>query len=104
MAIFGYGRVSTKEQTTENQRREIEAAGYAVDFWHADDGVSGKVSAAQRPQFAPDSGGRPARRHGMVESPPRNTARALARNGCVSHAGGGTPCLSAGGSLQRCHG
>ena len=52
MAVFGYGRVSTKEQTTENQRREIEAAGYTVDFWHADEGVSGKVSAAQRPQFA----------------------------------------------------
>ncbi len=52
MAIFGYGRVNTKEQTTENQRREIEAAGYAIDFWHADEGVSGKVSAAQRPQFA----------------------------------------------------
>lgn len=52
MAIFGYGRVSTKEQTTENQRREIEAAGYAIDYWHADEGVSGKVSAAQRPQFA----------------------------------------------------
>lgn len=52
MAIFGYGRVSTKEQTTENQRREIEAAGYAVDYWYADEGVSGKVSAAQRPQFA----------------------------------------------------
>ena len=52
MATFGYGRVSTKEQTTENQRREIEAAGYATDYWHADEGVSGKVSAAQRPQFA----------------------------------------------------
>ncbi|TQK00148.1 recombinase family protein [Herbaspirillum sp. SJZ107] len=52
MAIFGYGRVSTKEQTTENQRREIEAAGYAVDYWYADEGVSGKVSASQRPQFA----------------------------------------------------
>lgn len=52
MAIFGYGRVSTKEQTTENQRREIEAAGYTVDYWHADEGVSGKVAAAQRPQFA----------------------------------------------------
>ncbi|QNA88695.1 recombinase family protein [Massilia sp. Dwa41.01b] len=52
MAIFGYGRVSTKEQTTENQRREIEAAGYAIDYWHADEGVSGKVAASQRPQFA----------------------------------------------------
>jgi DNA invertase Pin-like site-specific DNA recombinase len=52
MATFGYGRVSTKEQTTENQRREIEAAGYKVEYWYADDGVSGKVSALQRPQFA----------------------------------------------------
>jgi DNA invertase Pin-like site-specific DNA recombinase len=52
MAVFGYGRVSTKEQTTANQRREIETAGYAVDYWYADEGVSGKVVAAQRPQFA----------------------------------------------------
>lgn len=52
MAVFGYLRVSTKEQTTENQRREVEVAGYAVDYWYADEGVSGKVSAAQRPQFA----------------------------------------------------
>lgn len=51
MAVFGYGRVSTKEQTTENQRREIETAGYNVDYWYADEGVSGKVSASQRPQF-----------------------------------------------------
>jgi DNA invertase Pin-like site-specific DNA recombinase len=52
MATFGYGRVSTKEQTTENQRREIEAAGYQVEYWFADEGVSGKVSAMQRPKFA----------------------------------------------------
>lgn len=52
MAVFGYGRVSTKEQTTENQRREIEASGYAVDYWYADEGMSGKVSATLRPQFA----------------------------------------------------
>jgi DNA invertase Pin-like site-specific DNA recombinase len=52
MAVFGYGRVSTKEQTTENQRREIDAAGYGVDYWYADEGMSGKVSASQRPQFA----------------------------------------------------
>jgi putative DNA-invertase from lambdoid prophage Rac len=51
MAIFGYGRVSTKEQTTENQRREIEASGYKVDYWYVDEGVSGKVPALQRPQF-----------------------------------------------------
>jgi DNA invertase Pin-like site-specific DNA recombinase len=52
MAIFGYGRVSTKEQTSENQRRDIAAAGYVVDYWHADEGVSGKVPAMQRPEFA----------------------------------------------------
>lgn len=52
MATFAYGRVSTTEQTTENQRREIEAAGYQVDYWFRDEGVSGKVSALQRPQFA----------------------------------------------------
>ena len=52
MATFGYGRVSTKDQTTENQRREIQSAGYQVEYWYADEGVSGKVSAMQRPQFA----------------------------------------------------
>lgn len=52
MATFAYGRVSTKDQTTENQKREIESAGYAVDYWYADEGVSGKVCAVQRPQFA----------------------------------------------------
>ena len=51
MAIFAYGRVSTAEQTTENQRQEIERAGYKVDYWFADNGVSGKVHASQRAQF-----------------------------------------------------
>lgn len=50
-SIFGYARVSTKEQTVENQRREIEAAGYRIEFWHSDEGVSGKVPALQRPGF-----------------------------------------------------
>jgi putative DNA-invertase from lambdoid prophage Rac len=52
MAVFAYGRVSTKDQSTENQKLEIERAGYAVQYWYADEGVSGKVSASQRPQFA----------------------------------------------------
>jgi len=47
-----YGRVSTKDQSSENQRLEIERAGYKVDYWYADEGVSGKVSAGQRRQFA----------------------------------------------------
>lgn len=41
----------TKEQTADNQRLEIEAAGHVVDFWFADV-IIGKTSASQRPQFA----------------------------------------------------
>ena len=53
MAAFGYGRVSTGQQTTENQRLELEQAGYKIEpeFWFADDGVSGKVAASQRLAF-----------------------------------------------------
>jgi putative DNA-invertase from lambdoid prophage Rac len=51
MAVFGYGRVSTAEQTADNQRLEIERAGYAVDYWFADT-VSGKAHAAQRKHFS----------------------------------------------------
>ena len=51
MAIFGYGRVSTKEQQSENQRLELERAGYDVAYWFADEGVSGKVPALVRSQF-----------------------------------------------------
>ena len=53
MAIFAYARVSTGQQTVENQRMELEAAGYRVEpeFWFADEGVSGKVPASQRPAF-----------------------------------------------------
>ncbi|QJE00485.1 recombinase family protein [Massilia forsythiae] len=51
MAVFGYGRVSTVEQTAGNQRLEIERAGYAVEYWFADT-VSGKAHAAQRKQFS----------------------------------------------------
>ncbi|HBZ7292614.1 TPA: recombinase family protein, partial [Klebsiella pneumoniae] len=51
MAIFGYGRVSTAQQDTENQRLELEQAGWMFDFWFADI-VSGKVQAIQRKAFA----------------------------------------------------
>lgn len=51
MAIFGYARVSRHDQVVENQRQEIERAGYAVEFWYCDEGVSGSSAAAQRPQF-----------------------------------------------------
>jgi putative DNA-invertase from lambdoid prophage Rac len=52
MTVFGYGRVSTSSQHTENQRLELEAAGFKIEYWFADTGVSGKTSASQRPQFA----------------------------------------------------
>ncbi|EOJ9250691.1 TPA: recombinase family protein [Escherichia coli] len=51
MAIFGYGRVSTSQQDTENQRLELEQAGWQIDYWFADV-VSGKVPAMQRKAFS----------------------------------------------------
>lgn len=50
MAVFGYGRVSTIQQTVENQRLEIGKAGFPVDYWFADT-LSGKTCTAERPQF-----------------------------------------------------
>lgn len=50
MATFGYGRVSTVQQDTENQRLELLQAGCHIDFWFADI-VSGKVHASQRKAF-----------------------------------------------------
>ncbi len=52
MATFGYGRVSTTQQSTENQRIELEQAGYKVDYWFTDHGISGKTCASQRPEFS----------------------------------------------------
>lgn len=52
MATFAYGRVSTKDQTTTNQKMEIESAGYGIDYWYADEGISGSTPASQRPEFS----------------------------------------------------
>lgn len=52
MRTYGYARVSTQDQTTANQRLELEQAGHEIDEWFEDIGVSGKLSAAQRPRFA----------------------------------------------------
>jgi len=50
---FAYVRVSTTGQTTENQVREIEAAGFKVDARRViAETISGSVAAAQRPGFA----------------------------------------------------
>lgn len=49
---FAYCRVSTLEQTTENQRREIEAAGFAVKSQRLiEEHISGSVAASERPGF-----------------------------------------------------
>lgn len=51
MAIFGYGRVSTSQQDTKNQRLELKQSGWQIDYWFADV-VSGKVPVMQRKAFS----------------------------------------------------
>lgn len=50
---FAYCRVSTSDQTTDNQITEIRAAGFEVaDNRVVTETVSGSVAAMERPQFA----------------------------------------------------
>lgn len=50
---FSYLRVSTADQTTENQVREIEAAGFSIQPQRiVEETISGSVAAMERPQFA----------------------------------------------------
>ncbi|MBR7918034.1 recombinase family protein [Burkholderia vietnamiensis] len=50
--VFAYCRVSTTDQTTENQRREIEAAGFSIDKRRiVEEAISGSVAANERPGF-----------------------------------------------------
>jgi putative DNA-invertase from lambdoid prophage Rac len=50
---FAYCRVSTADQTTENQVQEIQAAGFSIDKRRViSETVSGGVQASQRPGFA----------------------------------------------------
>ncbi len=51
MLTIAYCRVSTAEQSTENQVHEIASAGYEADLVFADEGVSGSTQAAARPEF-----------------------------------------------------
>jgi len=50
MSTIAYVRVSTDDQTTENQKRLIEER-FKVAKWFADNGVSGGVKALQRDGF-----------------------------------------------------
>ena len=50
---FIYARVSTTDQNTENQIREIEAAGFSVNQRRiVSESISGSVAASERPQFS----------------------------------------------------
>lgn len=50
---FIYGRVSTADQNTDNQIREIEAAGFSVNQRRiVTESISGSIAASERPQFA----------------------------------------------------
>ena len=50
--IFAYCRVSTVDQTTQNQRMEIKAAGFAVESRRLiEENISGSVAAKERPGF-----------------------------------------------------
>lgn len=51
--IFAYCRVSTSDQTTENQIQEITNAGFAIEPHRViSETISGSVQASQRPAFA----------------------------------------------------
>jgi putative DNA-invertase from lambdoid prophage Rac len=50
--VFSYCRVSTADQTTENQLQEIAAAGFTVESRRAvTETISGSVAAGERPGF-----------------------------------------------------
>jgi putative DNA-invertase from lambdoid prophage Rac len=51
--VFGYARVSRQDLTTDNQRLEIETAGFAIEPRRfVAETISGSVPAFQRPKFA----------------------------------------------------
>lgn len=50
--VFAYCRVSTGDQTTDNQTAEIAAAGFALDPRRVvTETISGSVAASERPEF-----------------------------------------------------
>ncbi len=64
--IFAYCRISTLDQTTENQRREIESAGFKIKPQQIiEEHISGSAATSERPGFSwPDQfAGSPRRSH-----------------------------------------
>ena len=50
--VFAYCRVSTTDQTTQNQSIEIKAAGFAIEAQRLiEESISGSVAAKERPGF-----------------------------------------------------
>ena len=50
--VFAYCRVSTTDQTTQNQIIEIKAAGFAIEVQRLiEESISGSVAAKERPGF-----------------------------------------------------
>lgn len=45
--VIGYVRVSSKDQTIENQKQELEKV-YRIDRWFSDEAISGTVKAKER--------------------------------------------------------
>lgn len=52
MTTFAYLRVSLEELHTDNQRKMIEDAGFSVDQYICEEGVSGSTKAMERPEFS----------------------------------------------------
>ncbi len=50
-AVIAYLRVSTDDQTCENQHRQVEHR-FKVDKWFTEEGVSGSVAARTRPAMS----------------------------------------------------
>jgi putative DNA-invertase from lambdoid prophage Rac len=108
---FAYCRVSTADQTTDNQVREIEGAGFAVDPKRVvTETVSGSVAAMERKGFARlvdrlESGDvlvvTKLDRLGRNAMDVRATVEALAREGVRVHclALGGVDLTSAAGKM-----
>lgn len=51
MTIYAYLRVSLENLKTDNQRTAIIDAGFAIDEFICEEGVSGSVKAMDRPEF-----------------------------------------------------
>ncbi|WP_250519203.1 recombinase family protein [Caballeronia sp. ATUFL_M1_KS5A] len=99
--VFAYCRVSTSDQTTDNQRLEIERAGFAIDGRRiVTESISGSIAASERPGFSRlvdrmESGDvlvvTKLDRLGRNAMDVRSTVEKLAENGIKVH------CLALGG-------